>query len=178
MNYSVTNGNRLRFEKFLRKPIIELGEHIKTLSSLYSDTNSSEELKKNNVNGNSAPSETTETFKEIPPEIKYWRSQYYEIWKVWYLRPTDNDILLNDCSQLKTAGYAIKRKEQLFKNVRQNGDGSLEAKLEVELPYKLNTVPSLEYYINKIKESNFYFDRKNRSKNNYKIIFIFDYFIN
>ncbi|ORX82149.1 hypothetical protein BCR32DRAFT_195791, partial [Anaeromyces robustus] len=136
MNYSLTNGNRLRFEKFLRKPIIELGEHIKSITSLYRDTNFIEDIYINEGKNSVLP--------EIPLEMKFWRSQYYAIWKVWFLRPIDNDILLYDSSQLKTAGYAIKRKEQLFKYVRQKNDGSLEAKLEVNLPYKLNTIPSLE----------------------------------
>jgi len=167
MNYSVTNGNRLRFERFLRNPIIELGEHIKFLTSLYTDTDSQEDLFNSitpaKVSNKKTNENTSNTLPRIPPIIKYWRSQYYGIWKVWFLRPSDNDILLYDCSQLKIAGYAVKRKEQLFKYVRQNNDGSLEAKLEVELPYKLNTQPSLDYYLKKIEENNFYFDRKNRS---------------
>ncbi|ORX52588.1 hypothetical protein BCR36DRAFT_411476 [Piromyces finnis] len=167
-NYLVTNGNRLRFERFLRNPIIKLGKQIKTLSSLYYDEDSLKDSASNQVISNSEASrknnKNNESTQLIPPDIKYWRSQYYAVWKVWFLRPTDNDILLSDCSQLSTAGYAIKRREQLFKYVRQNNDGSLEAKLEVELPYKLDTTPSMEYFTNKIEEEKFYSDRRNRNK--------------
>ena len=156
MHYSVTNGNRLRFEKYLREPITKLGDSIISLISLYRDTSSMEDLD-NELNID------IEMLPEMPPEIKYWRSQYYAIWKVWFLRPTDNDILLYDCSKLKTAGYALKRKEQLFKYIRQNNSGFLEAKLEVELPYNINTQPSLLYFIDKMKEKKLSVNQKGKS---------------
>ncbi|KAL6613682.1 hypothetical protein LY90DRAFT_678290 [Neocallimastix californiae] len=155
MHYSVTNGNRLRFEKYLREPITKLGDSIISLISLYRDTSSMEDLD-NELNID------IEMLPEMPPEIKYWRSQYYAIWKVWFLRPTDNDILLYDCSKLKTAGYALKRKEQLFKYIRQNNSGFLEAKLEVELPYNINTQPSLLYFIDKMKEKKLSVNQKGK----------------
>ena len=150
MNYSITNGNRLRFEKYLRNPIIELGENIKTLNYLYNDINSNENLNTEEMTSESSLNQLSKT----PPEIKYWKTQYYAIWNVWYMKPTNNEILLYDSSKLKTAGYALKRKEQLYKYVSQNSDGSLEAKLQIELPYNLNTQPSLLYFTNKKDEIN------------------------
>jgi len=101
---------------------------------------------------------------DLPSEIRYWRTQYYAIWKVWFLRPTDIDILSHDCSQIKMVGYSSKRKEELYKSVRQNNNGSLEAKLDFDFPYKLNTRPSLIYLIKKKEEHDVLFDRRNRKK--------------